>query len=230
MYDHEFEKKCRSMALRDTVLRVLTYGSMVLLIASMIAMTRFGGTWVWLELGMILFCILCCILLWQNLRCPHCGKLLVNYHAAVYSRPKYCISCGTVIRWKKRDDYGMQPLARETVEPPVATDELTAKCREITRRDRVLRPQIWISIAALAVIIILRNGGPLPEIVTNVLAAVSCAYMTVVHLLSTHNLRCPSCGHHLTGKYTRNRITGFELPDVHICGHCGAHLKFTEES
>lgn len=231
MYDHEFEKKCRSMALRDTVLRVLTYGSMAVLVIMLALLTviRYPGQMVWLELGAALLCVLCCVLLWQNLRCPHCGELLSTYYGAAYHRPKFCTACGTVILWKKRADYDLQPSVRETVECPESTDALHAKCLEIARRDRVLRPQIWISIAALAVTIILRNGGPLPEPVLNALMIVSCVYAVVVDLLWTRNLRCPACGSGLTGKRTRNRISAFVLPDEHICGHCSAHLTFIEK-
>ena len=228
MYDHDFEQKCRGMVLRDTILRVLTYTSMAVLVVTLalVSMNRYPGAAVWFELGAALFCILCCVLLWQNLRCPHCGKLLVNYHAAVYSRPKHCVSCGTVIRWKKRDEYDLQPIVRETVERPGTTEELTAQCREIARRDRVLRPMLWFGFAALVVMMILLNGGPLPDSLTNVLAVICCIYVSVVGILWAHNLCCPACKHHLTGKYTRNRISLLELPDVHICGYCNTRLPF----
>ena len=105
--------------------------------------------------------------------------------------------------------------------------ELKQKCREIARRDRMLMPHFWISLAALGVVLVLMNGGPLSEKMTTMLGLVSCVYAGVVYFLKTYNLRCPACRHHLTGKYTRNRIRGLSLPDEHTCGHCGAHLKFT---
>lgn len=106
--------------------------------------------------------------------------------------------------------------------------ELKEKCREIARRDRLLRPMLWLGFIMLILAVILLNGGPLPRSFTNILALICCVYVSVVGILWTHNLRCPACGYHQTGKHTRNRITILELPDVHICGRCGACLKFTE--
>ena len=230
MYDRDFEQKCRGMVLRDTILRVLTYTSMAVLVVTLalVSMNRYPGAAVWFELGAALFCILCCVLLWQNLRCPHCGKLLVNYHAAVYSRPKHCISCGMVIRWKKRDEYDLQSTVRETVERPETTDELTAQCREIARRDRMFRPLSWLALVLTIAVIFVHELRLLPSDVTLPMLVAVFIFLLVTSILWSRNLRCPACGRGLTGKHTKNRISMFYLPRTHICGHCDTRLPFRE--
>ena len=228
MNDHEFEQKCRNMARWDTILRVLTYLSMAGLVVmlALVQVIRYPGSIVWIELGTAAFCILCCVLLWQNLRCPHCGKLLVNYHAAVYSRPKHCIACGTVIRWKKRNAYDLQSTVRETVERPGMTDELTAQCREIARRDRVFRPLSWLALVLTIAVIFVYELRLLPSDVTLPMLVAALIFLLVTSILWSRNLRCPACGRGMTGKYTKNRISIFYLPRVHVCGHCDTRLPF----
>ncbi|MBQ8143598.1 MAG: hypothetical protein IJ042_02235 [Butyricicoccus sp.] len=228
MHGHDFEQKCRGMVLRDTVLRAVTYSSLAaaVILCLLDRMNMLPRGTIRFTFGALLVSLVGYVLIWQNLRCPHCGALLSTYYGAAYARPKHCIHCSTVIRWKKRDAYDLQPPVRETVEPDEMTDELHVKCLEIARRDRVLRPMLWIGFAALLVMVILLNGGPLPNSFTNVSAIICCVYVSVVGILWAHNLRCPVCRHHLTGKYTRNRISLLELPNVHICGHCYTKLPF----
>lgn len=232
MHDHEFERKCRGMVLRDTILRVLTYASMAVLVVTLVllAMDRVTRLSVWFELGAALFCVLSCVLLWQNLRCPHCGRLLINYHAAAYSRPRHCISCGTVIRWKKRDEYDLQPTVRETVERPETTDELTAQCHAIARRDRIFRPLAWSGLALTIAAIFVHELRLLPSDVTLPMLVAAFIFLLVTSILWSRNLRCPACGRGLTGKYTKNRLSIFYLPRAHVCGHCDTRLPFREET
>ena len=231
MYDHDFEQKCRGMVLRDTVLRAVTYSALAaaVVLCLLDRMNMLPRGTIWFAFGALLVSLVGYVLIWQNLRCPHCGALLSTYYGAAYARPKHCIHCGTVIRWKKRDAYDLQPPVRETVEPDEMTDELHVKCLEIARRDRKLRPHTWISLAALGIVLVLMNGGPLPERITTALGLIVLVYAAAVSFLSGRNLRCPACGHSLIGKHTPNRMRGFLLPDEHTCGHCGAQLTFTGE-
>ena len=108
--------------------------------------------------------------------------------------------------------------------------ELKEKCREIARRDRVLRPQTWISLAALVIVFVLFNGGPLPESMMIPIGLAVCAYAGVVNFLWVQNLYCPVCSRKLLGRIPGELSYGFYLPDAHICRHCGTKLVFTEQT
>lgn len=105
--------------------------------------------------------------------------------------------------------------------------ELKQKCREIARRDRILRPMRWITFAVILFLILLRDHAILSKPVANVLVCIGCVIMAVAWILWEHNLRCPVCIRHLITDFRQFRMRFFSLPESHVCESCGAHLKFT---
>ncbi|MBQ8143599.1 MAG: hypothetical protein IJ042_02240 [Butyricicoccus sp.] len=111
----------------------------------------------------------------------------------------------------------------------MSNHEFKEKCREIARRDRILRPMQWLSIIVIALLLILHHNEILPKPVSNVLACVGCVFWVVVYLLWEHNLRCPVCARRLLSDYRWTRMRLIALPETHICKNCGAQLTFTGE-
>ena len=106
--------------------------------------------------------------------------------------------------------------------------ELKQKCREIARRDRVLRAMLKFSILVIALLLLLHHNEILSKPVLNVMVCIGCVLMVIVWMLWEHNLRCPVCTRHLITDYRQNRMRFFSLPESYVCESCGAHLKFTE--
>ena len=108
MRDYKLEQKYRKMIRRDKFLRVLVYVSMALVLGSIFLWKRFvyGGYGIFL--GIVLFSLLVCVVHWQNLRCPRCGKLLTEYRASMRRVPAFCISCGLELKSLKTNGYDLQ--------------------------------------------------------------------------------------------------------------------------